>query len=180
MRLTVRTFNEKDVAARVQWINDKRVNDTMFFDLPATEQRTLQWYEANKGNTNRADYTFVGENGEHIGMGGFTEIDRKNSHAEFYIMVNPEAQGKGYGKRITRWLFSEAFTTLSLRRVYLYTNDDNARAYKLYEDCGCTHEGTLREHKIKDGIYLNRRYYGILRSDWQKLAWSVNPNPDFC
>lgn len=169
---TARTFSEADIETRVAWINDARINRTMFFDVPASVENTRNWFRNNIGSTNRADFTFAEENGTIIGMGGFTGIDSTHANAEFYVMVNPEMQGKGYGKKISKWLFNYAFVKFNLNKIYLYTNDDNVTAYKIYEDCSFALEGILRKHKMKNGQFQDRRCYGLLQEDWKKLDWS--------
>ena len=172
MKITARPFSETDVATRVAWINDERIHLSMFFDLPATVANTLKWYESNIGNRSRADLTFAGENGQIVAMGGFTGIDAIHSNAEFYVMVNPDLHGKGFGKSISKWLFNYAFLNYHLNKIYLYTNDDNVMAYKIYEDCSFKLEGVLRKHKFKNAEFQNRRFYGLLREEWQQLDWA--------
>jgi RimJ/RimL family protein N-acetyltransferase len=87
------------------------------------------------------------------------------------------------GTIVTKWSCNYLFKDELINKIYLYTNDDNAGAYSLYERCGFILEGTLREHKSQNGVFVNRRLYGLLRSDWMKLTWrkdnvSMNFNRD--
>jgi RimJ/RimL family protein N-acetyltransferase len=171
MNITAKYFSEEDIQERVKWINTKSINHTMFFDFPATIEKTKSWFNNNIGNTKRVDFTFYDNNTNIIAMGGFTSIDSIHSNSEFYIMVNPAMHGKGVGTKVSKWLFNYAFLKYNLNKIYLYTNDENTNAYKLYENCGFKLEGVLRKHKIKNGIFQNRRFYGLLRSEWQNLEW---------
>ena len=149
MKIIPRRFSKQEIQERVNWINDPKINRTMYFDLPATIENTTEWYEKNIGNTNRIDFSFFDSNENVIAMGGFTKIDKVHNHAEFYIMVNPTLHGKGYGKEVSKWIFNYGFSILKLHKIYLYTDDDNKAAYKIYEDAGFLLEGVLREHKWK-------------------------------
>jgi len=170
-KLKAKYFDKKDISTKVLWMNDKRINHQMFFDLPATVENTQKWFEHNIGNKNRVDFSFI-TNGSYVAMGGFTNIDHIANHAEFYVMVNPEMHGKGIGGKVSYWMYNYAFVKLNLNKIYLYTNKDNVSAYKIYERAGFKLEGVLRQHKYKKGVLLDRRFYGLLREEWELQNWS--------
>ncbi|WP_312311713.1 GNAT family N-acetyltransferase [Empedobacter brevis] len=171
MEFKPRRFNGKDIPVRVNWINDPRINQTMFFDLPASIINTENWYNNNRGNSKRIDFSFVNNEDEIIAMGGFTDINSLHKNAEFYVMVNPEMQGRGIGKQVSFWMYNYAFSILDLNKIFLYTNDDNIAAFSIYEKAGFQLEGVLRNHKWKNNKFQNRRFYGLLKSEWKNLEW---------
>ncbi|MBI9068647.1 MAG: GNAT family N-acetyltransferase [Salinivirgaceae bacterium] len=166
-------FSSEDIKTRVNWINNTKINSSMYFDfLPASVEDTEKWYNQIKNNDKRADFSFVLENDNTvIGMGGITSIDLVNSNAEFYVMVGPDSHGKGYGKKISKWLFNYAFIKFNINKICLYTNDSNIIANKIYEDCGFMLEGKLRKHTFKDGQFIDRRFYGLLKEEWGVTQW---------
>jgi len=168
--IKAREFSFEDIPTKVNWMNNPIINNSMFFELPATISKTETWFK-NKNNNTRVDFSFLNEQQEIVGMGGFTNIDKINSNAEYYIMVNPNLHGQGFGKKISLWMFNYAFLKLNLNKIYLYTNDDNVAANKIYENSGFKLEGILREHKFKKGNFLNRRFYGLLKSEWKTKNW---------
>lgn len=171
MKIKPLKFNISHVETRVNWINDSRVNESMFFDLPATVEQTTKWCEAIEKNSSRIDFSFLNEEGDIIAMGGFTGIHKEHNNGEFYVMVNPEMHGQGIGKKVSIWMYNYAFSKLNLHKIYLYTNDDNISAYSIYEKAGFKLEGVLREHKWKKDKYQNRRVYGLLKEEWDKIEW---------
>lgn len=171
MEIKAKRFSEADIAIRVDWINNPLVNQTMFFDLPASIENTKKWFEANVGNKNRIDFCFFDADGVCVAMGGFTSITEEHQNAEFYVMVDPSKQGQGIGKYVSRWMYNYAFSILKLNKIYLYTNDDNVAAYSIYEKSGFQLEGILRNHKWKNGKFQNRRFYGLLKSEWKLVEW---------
>ncbi|WP_430813439.1 GNAT family N-acetyltransferase [Carboxylicivirga sp. RSCT41] len=174
-KIKAQDFSSQDIEARVEWINNPSINSTMFFDLPATVEDTTKWYKRIITNENRADFSFfLDKENTLIGMGGLTGIDSKSKNAEFYVMINPDYHSRGYGKRISQWLFNYAFLKFDLHKLYLHTNNDNVYAYKIYEDSGFVLEGILRQHKIKNGFYLDRRFYGLLQKEWEDMPWKEN------
>jgi lipopolysaccharide/colanic/teichoic acid biosynthesis glycosyltransferase/RimJ/RimL family protein N-acetyltransferase len=171
VKLRAKRFKQTDIETRVDWINDARIHTTMYFELPATIEKTKEWYKRNISNGSRSDFTFVDMQSNRVAMGGYTHIDLRNGHAEFHIMVNPIFQGKGIGKKVTRWLLNYAFITYGLNKIYLYTNNDNSAAYCIYEKYNFKLEGILRQHQFKDGSHRDRRFYGLLRTEWDEALW---------
>ncbi|CAM1333939.1 GNAT family N-acetyltransferase [Tenacibaculum aestuariivivum] len=171
MKIIPKRFSSLEIESRVNWINDKRINKTMFFNLPASVEDTKKWYLYNLNNNSRIDFSFFNEKGIIIAMGGFTGINNLHQNAEFYVMVNPDRQGMGIGKLVSLWMYNYAYSILKLNKIFLYTNDDNIAAYSIYQKAGFTLEGVLKNHKWKDGKFHNRRIYGLLKSEWDKLPW---------
>lgn len=168
--IKAREFCYNDIPIKVDWINNPEINNSMFFELPATISKTEEWFK-NKNNTARIDFSFINEQEIIVGMGGFTDIDRKNLNAEFYVMVNPSMHSQGIGKIISLWMYNYAFLELNLNKLYLFTNDDNIAASKIYENAGFKLEGVLRQHKSKNGVFLDRHFYGLLRKEWKLQKW---------
>src|SRR5690606_10376306 len=109
MSIKAEYLSKTDLQTRVDWINNPKINSSMFFETPASLEKTSNWFLANLRNKNRVDFSFFDETGDLVAMGGFTGIDFVNSHAEFYVMVNPDLQGQGFGKRVSKWMFNYAF-----------------------------------------------------------------------
>ena len=70
------------------------------------------------------------------------------------IAVLPEYRGKGVSRKLFEALIKHAKSFYKknrskLRKMYLLTHADNARAHKFYEKLGFKHETTLREHYYK-------------------------------
>lgn len=166
MLLTADMISRDDLPARVNWINDPRVNEFMYFKLPVTLQGTLKWYEKVSRNYDRYDLVFRRQDGTPVGMSGITAINAAFHNGEFYIFINPDMQGLGAGKAITAWMLDYGFTTLGLARVYLYVDGDNLPAVHLYEQIGFVREGNLRQHRFKNGRYHDKLVYGMLRQEW--------------
>lgn len=171
MKIIPRRFNKHDIEERVIWINNSKINSNMFFNTPATVQDTEIWYDINVGSSVRIDFTFTNEMGSIIAMGGFTTISIEHKNAEFYVMVHPEMHGEGIGKLTSFWMYNYGFSKLDLHKIYLYTNDDNISAYKIYEKAGFTLEGIQRDQKWKNERFQNRRLYGLLQTEWENLDW---------
>jgi len=179
MEIIPKKFSIEDIPERVNWINDPKISNHMYFELPATVEKTLLWYNGNIGNKKRVDFSFFDSNGEILAMGGYTNIDNIHKNAEFYVMVNPTKHRKGIGKNVSKWLYNYAFSILKLNKIFLFTNDDNIAASKIYLDLGFVLEGVLREHKWKNGRFIDRKVYGLLRSEWNNINWKEEIKNEF-
>lgn len=168
--MIIKDFSAEDINTRVEWINNPAINKSMYFELPATIEKTIKWYESNIGNAKRKDISFFNESSL-VAMGGLVSIDDKAHHAELYIMVNPESHGEGWGKKSTLWLLDHGFNKLKLNKIYLFTDDSNVGGYSLYEAVGMMHEGSMRQHKFKDGDFRDRVIYSMLASEWEAKGY---------
>ncbi|HEY0896898.1 MAG TPA: GNAT family protein [Sphingobacteriaceae bacterium] len=166
MLLTADMISRDDLPSRVDWINDPRVNEFMYFKLPVTLQGTMKWYDKVIRNYDRYDLAFRDENGTPVGMSGITAINASFHNGEFYIFINPEMQGRGAGKAITAWMLEYGFSTLGLAKIYLYVDGDNLHAVRLYESIGFVREGNLRQHRYKNGKYHDKLVFGMLKHEW--------------
>ena len=71
------------------------------------------------------------------------------------IAVLPEYRGKGTAKPLFEALLKDAKSFYrknksKLRKLYILTHYDNARAHRFYEKLGFAHETTLKSHYYKD------------------------------
>jgi RimJ/RimL family protein N-acetyltransferase len=65
---------------------------------------------------------------------------------------------------------ASCFDEVGLRRVWLVTYANNARARRAYEKAGFREEGTARESDWVDGRWLNSAMYGILEHEFRRGA----------
>lgn len=167
--MKIRKISSADLAARVAWMNNPKVYDTMHFEPPISLDNTRKWYESNINNQSRFDAAFEDAIGQLVAFGGLTRIDSRSRKAELYIFVNPNMQGKGIGTVATRMLCKYGFELLQLHKIYLYTNASNLGAKRIYEKVGFVLEGVHREENINAQRYEDRLYYGLLAKDFD--AW---------
>ena len=165
--MIIRRITLDDLKTRVDWMNNPKVYMSMHFELPVLLENTVKWFENNRTNDKRADVCFE-EEGVLVAFGGLTTIDPVLRKAELYIFVDPIAQKSGIGTRATKLLCEYGFNELNLHKIFLLTNEDNIAAIKVYEKCGFVLEGRQREEYLTDGVYKDRLYFGLLKSDFEQ------------
>jgi [ribosomal protein S5]-alanine N-acetyltransferase len=78
--------------------------------------------------------------------------------------------GQGYCTEAARAVVNYGFDALELNRIYANHFATNPASGRVMQKIGMRHEGTLRQHFYKWGVFVDAEYYGLLRSDWEKQA----------
>lgn len=162
MEITIRKFKEEDIRFKVQCINNSENNQYLHYDLPLDEDKTLNWFNSIKNNSNREDYTIIYDE-EPAGFIGLLNIDYNNRKAEFYIVLSGEKfKGKGIATSASKLLIQEGYYVYNLNKMYLFTETSNKSAQTLFERVGFKKEGILKEDLIYRGKKIDRIAYGLL------------------
>ncbi|SFC74658.1 GNAT family N-acetyltransferase [Butyrivibrio sp. YAB3001] len=171
--VTLRELKEKDAPLMLEWMHDKDIQKGFKKNMNGqTLDNAVRFCKAEKIPDNISSgqsvhFAIVDENDEYLGTISLKEIDLENENAEYAIVLRKKAQGNGIATEATRLVLDAAFKKYCLHRVYLTVLADNKSAIKLYERCGFKLEGEFREHLKINGKYVNWKWYGILRQDFQ-------------
>lgn len=107
--------------------------------------------------TNDLESSIIGSGSLHVDGYG-----RLRHCAEIAIIIHPNFQGKGVGRKLLEALLDIADNWLMLVRIELNVFCDNKKAIDLYESCGFIIEGVKKYAAVKDGkhadLYLMARY----------------------
>ncbi len=173
--IILRELQEKDAPLMLEWMHDpeiqksfkKNMMDTTIDDainfikksnIPSKNSVcsgvSLHYAIANK------------DDDEYYGTVSLKDLDIENGTAEYAIAMRKKAQGKGNAYQATKLILNKAFADLGLNRVFLNVFSNNTAAIKLYEKCGFTYEGEFRNHFLVDGKYVNWKWYGILKDEF--------------
>ena len=168
MRISIRKFERTDIPKKVEWINNPENNQFLHYDIPISIESTEKWFDSHKREDTRYD-AVIEADGVPVGTIGLLSIDRKNSKAEYYIAMGENSyKGKGVAKEASRLILKYGFETLSLNRIYLFTEVENVTAQKLFDRVGFVREGVIRQDMVSHGKYVDRIVYGLLREDWSR------------
>lgn len=127
-----------------------------------------EWIERHRMATDEVLWVIAdAKDGRCLGHVGLYRIDHRIRSAEFAIMIGDRAaQGRGLGKRLTRFCLDYGFGTLNLNRIELSFLATNERARKLYEGLGFRQEGVLRQAQYKAGRHLDVVLMSVLRDEF--------------
>ena len=163
--VVLRTFEEKDIPLKVEWINDPANNQYLHYDLPLKIDKTIKWFY-EKDNDHRLDSMIVYQNIP-VGLIGLLQIDRSNSKAEYYITIGDRRfKNKGIATKATQAILNYAFNELYLHKVYLTVDSLNSVAIHLYEKVGFKQEGYFVDDLFssRNQEFINRNRYAILHN----------------
>ena len=162
----IRTFQESDIEKKVFWINNPENNCYLHYTLPLTIDGTKRWFEKVNGDSNRIDCTIL-YNEMPVGVIGLLDIDQVNKKAEYYICIGEQDyKGKGIARKASELLIKYAFEKAGINKIYLYTEEENKPAQKLFERLGFRKEGLIRDDLIYCGRVVNRYVYGLLKEEY--------------
>lgn len=168
MKVSIRKFNFKDISNKIKWINDPINNKYLHYDLPLEQTQTENWYEKNKDNSNRFDGV-IEVNNQSIGIIGLVNIDHNKKQGEYYITIGErDFEGKGVAYKASLELLNYAFEELNLRKVYLFTEQENIGMQKLANRLGMLQESLILNHSRRNNQFYNAYYYSILNEDFLK------------
>jgi RimJ/RimL family protein N-acetyltransferase len=112
--------------------------------------------------------------GELIGAVTLMNMSKSN-HAELAYWVGVPYWNQGYCTEACEEILLYGFMELELNRIHACFFSRNPSSGRVLEKLGMAHEGTLREHTLKWGVYEDLELMGILRSGWER---SMNTKKD--
>jgi len=146
-----------------EWLNDIEV--TSFLDVPKerkSREAIREFIIASQTDKKNKHYAICDEDGEYLGTISLKNLDPKNRHAEYAIVLLRSQKGKGVAYKATELLIEIAKTELKLHKIYLTVLTFNDKAIKLYERSGFIRKGLYEQHVLKESGYKDLYYYELL------------------
>jgi ribosomal-protein-alanine N-acetyltransferase len=168
-RLSLRPFTLDD-APRVQELaGDRAIADTtLHIPHPYADGAAGAWIDTHDAEfaagksvvfavALRSTDTLVGA----IGL----TLDSNDARAEMGYWIGKPYWNRGYATEAGRAVLDYAFNELELNRVYASYLRRNPASGRVMEKLGMQHEGRLRQHIRKWGVFEDLEVRGILRSE---------------
>jgi ribosomal-protein-alanine N-acetyltransferase len=92
-------------------------------------------------------------------------INKRMKTAELGYQVNPIFRAQGVGTSLVGLFSNFVFENSDLRKLIAMVADRNIPSCKILEKNGFIKEGLLRNHFIINGLEVDERIYGLLRTD---------------
>jgi ribosomal-protein-alanine N-acetyltransferase len=89
-----------------------------------------------------------------------------NRHAEIGYWIGVPFWNKGYVTEAARRVMQFGFEDLKLNRVHAAHFTRNPASGRIMQKLGMTYEGTMRQHFMQFGEFVDVGYYSILRSEY--------------
>lgn len=175
----LRELKESDAIFMLEWMHDKDIQKAFKKDmLNATIEDVKKFCIESKisGSISEGQslhFAISEEDGEYLGTVSLKNISLEDKTAEYAITTRKKAQGKGIAYAATGQILKKAFFEYGLHRVYLNVFSDNERAIHMYERCGFKYEGEFREHLFIRGRYVNWKWYGMLKEEYDEKIFNI-------
>ncbi len=165
--LYLRELCRDDLDRTWEWLHRPDINRRIGVMVPFSKSRQVEWFNGLSGNASKMVFAVcLIQDGSHIGNVSLDMIDERHRNARFSIFIADRSnRGRGYGSEALSLLEEYAFSVLGLHRIWCKTDAEEPELLRFYLDRGYTREGLLREHELKDGVFVDKVLFGKTESD---------------
>ena len=154
---------------RDEWKREREKGAVLFGVWSLGDLKTAQHVSDLLNHELRTEGIAVIPHPRFIGTCGlYSPYEIYRSYDSRFMIVDPEAVGKGLGVKVAIALNEYAFMKLNAHRIGLGVSALNIRAIKTYLDAGYKFEGTFKDAIYTNGSYADTYRMGITREDWEK------------
>lgn len=115
---------------------------------------------------------------QHVGVCGFTSIDRVNNSAEFSLYISPEYQRRGFGELALKTLVKHGFEDWGFKRIWGEVFEANP-AMKMFKKVGFQEEGWLRATYFRRGKWIDSCMISIIDNEYFWGSHDTTDNSNF-
>lgn len=142
--------------------------NTLAIPFPYTEADADWWLEHCEREVPKAEMRLAIRDSSGYLIGAIGIIggpSTSSSTAELGYWLGKAYRGRGIMPRVLECFAEYAFRDLGFHQVFAMPFGSNTASHRALEKAGFQHEGVLREHYCKDGVYLDAVVYGLLAGE---------------
>ncbi|WP_288365283.1 UDP-4-amino-4,6-dideoxy-N-acetyl-beta-L-altrosamine N-acetyltransferase [uncultured Marinobacter sp.] len=160
----LRPIHEAELELMLSWRNEPTVRENMYTTHEITlEEHRAWWAKVQASDTQR--YFMYEQNGQPLGVVGFTGIDQSNVNSFWAFYASPSAP-RGTGSRMELLALNHAFDELKLHKLCCEVLAFNTPVIKLHEKFGFKVEGILRDQYKRGDQYVDIYRLGMMAEEW--------------
>lgn len=162
--LYLRRLERGDLSRTRAWLHRPDVHSKIGVRIPFTREQQLQWFRRLQRDESKVVFAVCRKADDaHIGNVSLDLIDRRHRNARLSIFIGDQsARGKGLGSEALRLLEQYARDELGLHKIWCKTDAGYPEVMKFYRRLGYAREGLLREHEVKNHVYVDKVLLGKL------------------
>jgi UDP-4-amino-4,6-dideoxy-N-acetyl-beta-L-altrosamine N-acetyltransferase len=165
-RFYLRVVREEDKELIHSWRNSPNVAKYMYTDHRISEGEHERWFDAAIKDSSRKYWIIVYDN-EAIGLANLYDMDSVNKRCfwAFYI-ASRKVRGKGVGSLVEYHILSYVFEDLGFNKLCCEVLSFNQSVIEMHKSFGFQQEGLYRQHRVKNGNYIDVVALAMLRREW--------------
>ena len=177
-RLLLREYRWEDLAEHHKLISDPAVmyfiQDVFSHSFPESLDNLAGAAAGKYGDPAERDFLFLviadPDTEEYLGGIGYSVLERSpaGKRVEPGYFLKKECWGRGLCTEALQELLRYAFEEDGVRRVDMTCVADNIRSARVMEKCGLVFEGERRGYEWHVDSVKSRRYYGLLKEEWEE------------
>jgi RimJ/RimL family protein N-acetyltransferase len=162
-------------ALAASWINDPAVARTLITSVPwpLDPVDVASWLPSTEPPT--AFLVVPAGERRPVGLSHFHSYDAAAKSIKLAILLEPTAQGRGFGTEAVRLMVGYAFSRFDLNRVALSAFANNPAGLRAYERAGFRVEGVRRRAWFREGRFRDDVLMAVLRRDWERGTGDAPP-----
>lgn len=165
-RLSLRRIQLSDKKVITNLANNPAVAaTTMRMPYPCSVEYIESWIRKDRQLGGKDSGFFVislKDSNEIIGVVGL-EVEQENERGELGYWLGLDYWNRGYCTEAAKAMLDYGFNTLNLNRIWTFYIEGNNASGKVLEKIGMQHEGTLKKHIKKNGVFKDLEYYGKIK-----------------
>ena len=172
-RLTIRPFTVDDLDA-LHAIQSKREVTTYLYWDPRSRDEVVEVLASRTDRPFEEVYrkglalaVVVRDTNTLIGDVSLTVLSREHAQGEIGFVLDPDQQGRGYGREAATVLLRLGFEDLELHRLIGRCDPRNVPSWRLLERLGMRREAHFRESEIFRGEWGDEYVYALLATEWR-------------
>ena len=173
-RLFLRQFKySDDVDMLANWISDKNIQSMISEPTYSTKEEVKELLDKYITAYQNEDYyrwvVIEKVSQSAIGQVSIFLVNSKNHWGEIEYCIGRQFHRKGYATEATLATISYGFEKVNFHKIQVCHKENNIASKGLILKCGFTYEGTLRDYFYMDEKYVNRCFYSMLKSEWDRI-----------
>ncbi len=168
-KIVLRAIEPEDNAMLLEILNDPDTEKNLGgYSYPASKAGQQKWLDSLSTTDRMIRCIIADKNDLSKGFGTviLSDINRKDGTAEIHIKLSSEGRGKGYGSDAIRAMVEYAFAEQRLNCIFATVLSYNEASKRLFQKCGFSQEGLLRQRVYKNNNYVDVLNFSILHSEW--------------
>jgi RimJ/RimL family protein N-acetyltransferase len=165
----LRLMAEADLPAIIAASQDPEIPRWTRVPEPYGESEARSWFEQEAEQRARGEQLGLlmvdPGNGRLLGSIGIVRIEQQEGRCELGYWTARDSRGRGLATRAVRLLSGWALENLSVDRIEIHAEPENAASRRVAERAGFSFEGVLRSYLVNKGLRRDAASYSLLRGE---------------